>query len=847
MEREAPSRKEARGSRRSSAFLGVVGGFPRLSRTSLKVPGEDDEEEEENSVEEEASDGTKGVPAPVGASLGTGGPTLAQSDPSLLAIMQHMTQIMANLQAASSSDSSRPPAFKTSSMKVPECFYGTRPFKFRSFIQSCQLIFHNDMANFSQDRKKVLNATSFLIGRAAKWIEPYLSNLTNQDPSYLLNSWKLHESQLFTLFGDPNEVRKAEAELDYLQMKGGHVSLYIADFRSLVILDQLASNPSSIDSLQDLMDITLELDTSYHVMQKEKNNHEEKNPEASKSIPSHSQNSSSSSHKKKKNIQKTDKLHSSLLNKDFKLMSSEKEKIIKEGLCTYCARSDQKDYYDPSNSFSNDISSAKSCAVLVGDSRTPSIPSSVHIPSLNSHLSLLSSRDEVFKEIQDVGEDNSVSSLHLFCGNMGLPPSSYHDSLEELWDEEEEPEEVETMLKVFPSVYHQYLDVFSKVKAEKCPPHRACDHHIELEGSLPPVGVIYSLSNQEKNKYPVPPMNQLLNFLNGLSNFSKIYLRCAYNLLRIKEGDEHLTAFRTKYGSYEYLVMPFGLTNSPASFENLVKDIFQDLLDFYVVVYLDDIMVFYKSQEEHVPHVSTVLSRLRANNLFAKASKCLFHVSSVEYLGYVVSSEGLKMDQENVQQILNWPPPRNLKALQSFLGFTNFYHHFIKNYSKKISSLTSFFKKYSCFPLNEEALKTDASDYSLGAVLSQISDSGKHPIEFDSCKLLPAELNYVIHDKELLGIVFALKHWRALLLSLLSSFKVLTNHSSLQYLMSSKLLTCRQARWAEFLTELHFSITYCPGRLATLPDALSHWVNVYPERGEYLISKNPMNYQEIIK
>ncbi|MBW0506801.1 hypothetical protein O181_046516 [Austropuccinia psidii MF-1] len=104
-------------------------------------------------------------------------------------------------------------------MKAPECFDRTQPFKARSFIQSCQLIFHNDPANFSEDRKEVLYATSFLIGRAAKWIEPHLSNLTNQDPNYLLNSWKLFESQLFTLFGDPNEVRKAEAELDSLRMK----------------------------------------------------------------------------------------------------------------------------------------------------------------------------------------------------------------------------------------------------------------------------------------------------------------------------------------------------------------------------------------------------------------------------------------------------------------------------------------------------------------------------------------------------------------------------------------------------------------------------------------------------
>ncbi|MBW0570494.1 hypothetical protein O181_110209 [Austropuccinia psidii MF-1] len=199
-----------------------------------KGPGEDGEEEEENYVEGEESDGTEGVPAPVGASQGTEGPTLAQSNQpvshqselSLLAIMQKMTQIMANIQASSSSEASRPPVFQTPSMKAPECFDGTQPFKIRIFIQSCQLIFHNDPENFSQDRKKVLYDTSFLIVRAAKWIEPYLSNLTNQDSNYLLNYWNLFESKLFNLFGDPNEVRKAEAELDPLIIKEVAMFLY---------------------------------------------------------------------------------------------------------------------------------------------------------------------------------------------------------------------------------------------------------------------------------------------------------------------------------------------------------------------------------------------------------------------------------------------------------------------------------------------------------------------------------------------------------------------------------------------------------------------------------------------
>ncbi|MBW0541585.1 hypothetical protein O181_081300 [Austropuccinia psidii MF-1] len=224
--------------------------------------------------------------------------------------------------------------------------------------------------------------------------------------------------------------------------------------------------------------------------------------------------------------------------------------------------------------------------------------------------------------------------------------------------------------------------------------------------------------------------------------------------------------------------------------------------------------------------------------------------------------------------MLNWPQPRNIKALQYFLGFANFYHCFIKNYSKKITALTSLLKKDSPFIFNEEALsqfqtlreefttapilahfnpslptivEDDASDYALGAVLSQVNESGKNSIAFDSHKLLPAELNYEIHDKELLGIVWALKRWRAFLLSLSNPFEVLTDHSSLQYFISSKVLTCCQAHWAEFLSEFQSTITYCPGRLATSPDALSRRDNVYPERGVDFISKNPHNFYQVIK
>ncbi|MBW0535561.1 hypothetical protein O181_075276 [Austropuccinia psidii MF-1] len=163
------------------------------------------------------------------------------------------------------------------------------------------------------------------------------------------------------------------------------------------------------------------------------------------------------------------------------------------GLIAY--DSSNKDSSGINSSTSNDFATAVNSVPLVGELKTPSLPSSVHIPSIIPSQSLLTSTDEVFKDIKDVGEDVAISSLHLFQGDMDLPPLSFHASLEKQWDEEEEPEEIETVLEVVPPDYHQYLDVFSKVKAEKLPPHRACDDHIELEGLLPPIGVIYSLSN----------------------------------------------------------------------------------------------------------------------------------------------------------------------------------------------------------------------------------------------------------------------------------------------------------------------------------------------------------------
>ncbi|MBW0496199.1 hypothetical protein O181_035914 [Austropuccinia psidii MF-1] len=247
-------------------------------------------------------------------------PLVSQAEPNFLKMMEQMTQFMGQLtQAVAPRDASNAPAFKTPSMKAPDSFYGTKAYKLKVFIQSFPLILHNDPLNFFSYRKKLLYSTSFLTGRAGKWIEPYLSNIPNEDPSYLLNNWKLFETQLFTLFGDPNEVRKVVQESDNLRMKViGQVSLYIADFRSLMSIIG---------------------DWGYHERQKEKGSHQEKKALISGSNSSKPPPSSSSKkpyHRKKKkgkNFQVSkDKPYAALLTKDNKLVGSEKERRIKEVL-----------------------------------------------------------------------------------------------------------------------------------------------------------------------------------------------------------------------------------------------------------------------------------------------------------------------------------------------------------------------------------------------------------------------------------------------------------------------------------------------------------------------------------
>ena len=184
--------------------------------------------------------------------------------------------------------------------------------------------------------------------------------------------------------------------------------------------------------------------------------------------------------------------------------------------------------------------------------------------------------------------------------------------------------------------------------------------------------------------------------------YTKINLRHAYHLVRIAKGDEWKTTFCTRNGSYEWQVMPFGLTNAPAAFQRFVNSVFADMLDVCMVVHLDDILIYSDNMEDHVKHVREVLQHLCHHKLFAKPKKCEFHSDSVEYLRYFLSPDGLTMSQDKVTAICNWPEPHKVKDIQSFLGFENFYHHFIFNYSDIVVPLTWLTQKDAPWNFSED-------------------------------------------------------------------------------------------------------------------------------------------------
>ena len=303
-------------------------------------------------------------------------------------------------------------------------------------------------------------------------------------------------------------------------------------------------------------------------------------------------------------------------------------------------------------------------------------------------------------------------------------------------------------------------------------------------------------------------MSESFERLSKACKFTKFDMRGAYNLLQMASGEEWKTAFHCCYGHFEYQVMPFGLMNAPGTFQAFVNDILREFLDDFCVVYLDDILIYSDTQEEHDAHVSKILAKLQEAGISLKLEKCEFDKSSVGFLGFIVGVNGISMDPSKVEAIQAWRTPRSALDIQIFLGLSNFYCRFVKNYSKIATPLTSLLKKKAKFVWSPSAQKAfdalksalssgpvlrhfdpkkpciieaDACNYALGAVCSQYDDEGRlHPIAFYSRKLLPAEMNYQIYDKELLAIVVAFKHWCHYLEFSSQQTVVLTDHKNLE-------------------------------------------------------------------
>ncbi|KAJ9558344.1 hypothetical protein OSB04_012958 [Centaurea solstitialis] len=321
-----------------------------------------------------------------------------------------------------------------------------------------------------------------------------------------------------------------------------------------------------------------------------------------------------------------------------------------------------------------------------------------------------------------------------------------------------------------------------------------------------------------KNRYPLPRIDDLFDQLQGASWFSKIDLRSGYHQLRVKEADIHKTAFRTRYGHFEFSVMPFGLTNAPAAFMDLMNRVCRPMLDRSVIVFIDDILVYSKTKEDHVVHLREVLEVLRKERLYAKFSKCAFWLEEVQFLGHVVNREGIKVDPSKIEAVMSWEVPTSPTEIRSFLGLAGYYRRFIQDFSKIAVPLTRLTKKSEPFVWGSEqqtAFETlrqklceapvltlpegvedmtvycDASRLGLGCVLMQRG----RVIAYASRQLKPHEANYPTHDLELAAVVFALKIWRHYLYGVKCT--IYTDHRSLRYFLEQPNLNMRQRRWLD--------------------------------------------------
>ncbi|OMO58913.1 reverse transcriptase [Corchorus capsularis] len=451
------------------------------------------------------------------------------------------------------------------------------------------------------------------------------------------------------------------------------------------------------------------------------------------------------------------------------------------------------------------------------------------LPSLNS-IPIVQDFSDVFPEdLHGLPPDREVEfSIDLIPGTTPISKTPYRMAPTELKELKEQLQELLDNGFIRPSVSPWGAPVLFVKKNDGS--MRLCIDYRELNKVT------------VRNRYPLPHIDDLFDQLKGAQVFSKIDLRSGYHQLKIKVEDVPKSAFRTRYGHYEFLVMPFGLTNAPAAFMDLMNRVFKDYLDKFVVVFIDDILVYSKSMEEHGEHLRLVLQILREKKLYAKFKKCEFWLDSVAFLGHVVSKDGISVDPEKVKAIVEWSRPTNATEVRSFLGLAGYYRRFVEGFSSIAMPMTKLTRKGAKFEWTKECEKSfkelkerltsasvltvpdgsggftiysDASKKGLGCVLMQ---NGK-VVAYASRQLKPYERNYPTHDLELAAVVFALKIWRHYLYG--EKCEIFTDHKSLKYIFTQKEINMRQRRWLELLKDYDLTISYHPGKANVVADALS--------------------------
>jgi transposase InsO family protein len=502
------------------------------------------------------------------------------------------------------------------------------------------------------------------------------------------------------------------------------------------------------------------------------------------------------------------------------------------------------------------------------------------------------------------------------------PQDKRQESVVNSTDTDQSPSDHEVRVKdgsnapSIPQEYHKWISLFEEGDtADSLPPHRPWDHKIPLlPGKTPPFGPLYPKSGKEleaerkyidkmlkkgwiekstspaasplffvpkkngelrgvvdfrkineitiKNRYPLPNIMEMRDRLYRAKWFSKIDLRDAFYSIRMAEGEEWKTAFRTRFGLYQYKVMPMGLTNAPASQQDLINETLKHLLDVTVLAYVDDLLIFTDGDlDQHIKDVQEVLSLLKKTDFKTAPEKCEFHKKEIEFLGFVIGIDGIKVDPKKTKSIIEWPIPKNVKDIQSFLGLVNYIRGHMPRMAHASMALTELTKKDVPFvwrneqqqafdklkqiakettetkffdPAKEGIIETDASDKAIGAVFTQEHNGKRMPIAFFSRKMTPAELNYDIHDKELLAIVVAIQQWR-IYVEGATKTTIFTDHKNLLTFTTTKVLNRRQTRWAELLGQHKFEIKYTPGNNNGRADALSR-------RSDYMEGKDTVNH-----